>query len=361
MSGGVDSSVVAHLLKEQGHELVGVMMKLWTDPLAPEVTRAIPTKCCSVEHIQRARSVCSTLGIPFYVLNLEDEFKDKIVDPFLRSHEIGENPNPCIECNREIKFGMLLKKAGELECDMLATGHYARTAVETHSDGSERHVLLEALDIHKDQSYYLYTLTQEKLRKVLFPLGHMEKREVLERAKTYGIPINSQYRESQDLCFFPEKTSAPFLRRHLKRVSKGDIRTTDGALLGTHDGLPFYTVGQRKGLKIGGMRIPLHVDRKDPSSNTIFVAQNGADLKTEAYASNMHWISWSPDSRRKSEFFARIHSLGEKHRGFFFHENGKNIFRFQHGVRGIAPGQHIVLYRGSEVVGGGRIIFPTNG
>ena len=213
MSGGIDSSVVAHKLKEDGHELTSVMMKLWVDPLAPEVRRAIPSKCCSVEHINRARAVCKDLDIPFYVLNIEEEFKREVVDPFLKNYEEGKTPNPCIECNRNIKFGTLLKKMEEFGCEKLATGHYARVAEEKQSDGSVRYLLLEAEDATKDQSYYLYGLSQEQLSKVMFPLGGLQKSETYALAEHFNVPMTDHYHESQDLCFFPEKDPSAFLSR----------------------------------------------------------------------------------------------------------------------------------------------------
>ena len=354
MSGGVDSSVVAHLLKEQGHDLIGVMMKLWTDPLAPTVRRALPTKCCSVEHIQRARSVCQTLDIPFYVLNLEEEFKEHVVDPFLKDYEEGKTPNPCINCNRTIKFGTLLEKMKELDCEKLATGHYARVAEEKTSDGKTRHLLLTALDHVKDQSYYLYSLTQDQLQHVLFPLGSMQKSDVFKCAKHYRIDIPDYYRESQDLCFFPEKEPTKFLQRYID-TTPGAIKTVDGKTVGTHKGLPFYTIGQRKGLNIGGLKIPLHVVSKEQKSNTIFVAPDGEDLKSELSFKNCHWISIPPETGKDIPFEARISSLGTRYRGALHRKGETASFVFSSPVRGIAEGQSIVLYRGEEVVGGGVI------
>ncbi len=354
MSGGVDSSVVAHMLKEQGHDLIGCMMKLWTDPLAPAVRRAVPTKCCSVEHIARARSVCETLKTPFYVMNLEEEFKTKVVDPFLRSYERGETPNPCIACNRHVKFGALLQRCKELGCDALATGHYARIARERMADGEERMLLLEAEDSEKDQSYYLYTLSQDDLRRVLFPLGNLRKQEVYALASKFGVPIPETYRESQDLCFFPEKNVGPFLRRYISS-RPGPIQTCDGRTLGTHDGVPFYTIGQRRRLNIGGQRIPLHVVAKDTRRNILTVAPWNIASRISLRATKLHWVSSRPEEDTPLHIDARVHSLGERHRGILIYRNQKGSLTFTESVRGIAPGQSVVLYRRKEVIGGGVI------
>jgi tRNA-specific 2-thiouridylase len=215
MSGGIDSSVVAHLLREQGHDVLGVRFNLWTDPLAPALAQLLPTKCCTTQNIARASNVAKQLGIPLRIIDLEQEFKETVVDPFLDDHRRGITPNPCIGCNRNIKFGKLLTLAQELGCDKLATGHYARTATEKMTNGTERMVLLESIDKKKDQSYYLYGLTQEQLKFVHFPLGSMLKSEVYGLARHFGVPLPDSYRESQDLCFFPEKTPDEFLKRHL--------------------------------------------------------------------------------------------------------------------------------------------------
>ena len=358
MSGGVDSSVVAHLLKEQGHDLIGMMIKMWTDPLAPMSTRDNPKSCCSVEHIQRARSVCEKLDIPFYVIDAEKEFKEKVVDPFLESHEQGETPNPCIACNKNIKFGLFFKKAQELGCDHIASGHYARVAEERQADGSLKYLLLEGIDPNKDQSYYLYTLTQEKLSKILFPLGGMEKPDVYKLAAHFSITIPEHYRETQDVCFYPEKKKEAFLNRYITDIENGDIRTEDGEKVGSHEGLPFYTIGQRKGLGIGGLKIPLHVSRKDPVTNTVYVAENGADLGIEVITKDLSWISWSPKESQKVNFLAKVHSSGEKNPGTLEYTGTSGIFHFENAHRGIAPGQAIVLYRDKKIIGGGTIAYP---
>ena len=352
LSGGVDSSVVAHLLHEQGHELIGMMFKLWTDPLAPPMRQAIPTKCCSLEHVQRARSVCETLGIPFYLINLENEFKEKIVDPFIEGYRRGETPNPCVECNRTIKFGVMMEKARELGCEKIATGHYARVLHRKNS-GKKQIVLQEATDSLKDQSYYLYSLSQETLGSIVFPLGNRKKEQVFALAKKFNIPMTSSYRESQDLCFFPEKETLPFLKRYIQNTKKGSIRHVDGHIVGRHEGLAFYTIGQRRGLKIGGLTIPLHVTSKNFDHNELIVAPSGADLKKNVTVKGIYWISGGKP--KKTELLGRIHSLGEKLPGTLLQKNGVHQFQFSKGVRGIAPGQSLVIYKGKTVLGGGII------
>jgi tRNA-specific 2-thiouridylase len=356
MSGGIDSSVVAHKLKEEGHEIIGVRFTLWTDPLAPPLAQILPSKCCNAQTVTRANQVAKDLDIPLQILDLEKEFKRDVVDPFLKGYREGNTPNPCIGCNRSVKFGRLLELAEELGCDKLATGHYARIAEEKKSDGSTRYLLLEAQDRTKDQSYYLYGLNQDQLSNVLFPLGMLHKSEVFELAKKYAVPYNDvSYRESQDLCFFPEKEPEQFLKRYIKDSQPGDIKLEDGTVVGTHKGIPFYTIGQRKGLGIGGLKIPLHVVKKECESNTIYVAPDGEDLKKDLCASDLRWISWVPPKNEPQYFEARIHSLGARREGTMEHDGKSLYFRFNKGLRGIASGQSIVLYKGEEIVGGGVI------
>lgn len=245
----------------------------------------------------------------------------------------------------------------ELGCDKLATGHYARVTEEKESDGSVVYHLLEAVDLSKDQSYYLYGLDQDQLSKVLFPLGSLHKSDVYALAKKYEIPYEeSSYRESQDLCFFPEKEPEEFLKRYIKDSAPGDITKTDGTVVGTHKGLPFYTIGQRKGLNVGGLKIPLYVVEKDVKTNTITVEEQGKDLQEDLDAEDVRFISWQPKINEQTPFDARIHAHGQKIRGTLNFDGKQLHFRFAKGLRGIAPGQSIVLYRGQEVVGGGVIV-----
>lgn len=356
MSGGVDSSVVAHMLKDQGHEVIGVRFTLWTDPLAPAIAQILPSKCCTTQNIARASTVAKELDIPLHVIDLTQEFKNHVVDPYLDAHREGLTPNPCIGCNRSIKFGHLLELAKELQCEKLATGHYARVATERMSDGSERSILLEAIDQNKDQSYYLYGLTQEALQNVLFPLGAMQKSEVYALAEHYGVPLPSEYRESQDLCFFPEKTPEEFLKRHIAdALVPGNIVRKDGKVVGTHKGLALYTLGQRRGLGIGGLSIPLEVVRKDVERNELVVDDKG---KSETHAVDlvdMHFISWSPNVGEDTPFSYRSRSLGPKKTGVLKLENTSGSFTFDEPSMPQSPGQSIVFYRGEEVVGGGVI------
>ncbi|MDD5751628.1 MAG: tRNA 2-thiouridine(34) synthase MnmA, partial [Candidatus Peribacteraceae bacterium] len=343
MSGGVDSSVVACLLKAQGHDVIGVRFTLWQDPKAPAHAQILPTKCCDMQTMNRARAVAKCLGIPFHEVDLRKEFKRRVVDLFLAASAKGLTPNPCVLCNRVFKFSELLKLARKLKCDAVATGHYAR--IRRNRDGSVS--LLEARDPRKDQSYFLSRLTQKELRRSIFPLEQLKKSEVYALAKKFGIPLEREtYRESQDLCFFPEKSPAAFLRRYIKG-KKGVIVTRAGTVLGTHEGLAFYTVGQRHGLKIGGQKIPVHVVGKDRSLNALIVAPRGEDTSRKVTAASLSFPS-TPLPRTRLALHARIRASGEKHRGTFTHDGKRGVFRFARSVRGVTPGQALVLYKGKE-------------
>ncbi len=354
LSGGIDSSVVAHLLHQQGHELVGVRFTLWSDPLAPALAQVLPSKCCNPQTAARTQSIAKTLGIPLHIVDLEADFKREVVDPFLVSYREGKTPNPCIRCNRTIKFGRLLALMREFGCERLATGHYARVARERMPDGSERAVLLEAVDDRKDQSYYLYGLMQEQLSSVLFPLGGMWKSDVYALAESFGVPFDRHYRESQDLCFFPEKSPEEFLKRHLAdALHPGPIVRRDGTVVGTHEGLPLYTPGQRRGLKVGGLRVPLEVVAKDIASNRLIVADKDAERTGEVTLTDLHWISWVPPEGEDARFECRVRSLSARLPGTLTFHGTEGRFRFEDAQPPLAPGQSLVLYRGQEVVGGG--------
>lgn len=355
MSGGVDSSTVAHLLKEGGHDVVGVRFILWTDPLAPALAQVLPTKCCSAQNIVRAEKVCRKLGIPLHVIDLSREFYEQVVEPYLKAHVGGLTPNPCIGCNRTIKFGKLLELLDEYNCERLATGHYARVALEEISGSASRHVLLEAIDKRKDQSYYLYGLSQKQLSKMMCPLGGMQKSEVYALARKYGVPLPVHYRESQDLCFFPEKTPQEFLKRHLgEAIRPGTIRRRDGTIVGHHNGAPLYTVGQRHGLKIGGLKVPLEIVEKRADRNELIVADQGAEKTTSLNVTELRWISWTPDEARVA-FECRTRSQGVKTDVFLDWKGSNGVVTYSSPQPPQARGQSAVFYRGEEIVGGGTI------
>ncbi len=391
LSGGIDSSVVAHLLKEQGHELVGVRFTLWSDPLAPSIAQILPSKCCNTQTAARARETAESLGIPYHIVDLESEFKEHVVDPFLDGYRKGLTPNPCIRCNREIKFGKLIELMKEFGCERLATGHYARVAIESSDDicvtlsekrvspsihfccgkntqddtlfvskcerKQKRYLLLEAIDQSKDQSYYLYGLSQEQLRHVMFPLGNMLKSDVYALAKHFGVPHDEEYRESQDLCFFPEKSPEEFLKRYLSDdLHAGNIVRRDGSVVGTHKGLPLYTIGQRRGLGIGGLKIPLEVVAKNVDANEIVVAEKESEKIQSIELKDIRWVSWKPEENADVEFECRVRSLSGRKSGHLKFHGNAGIFQFQSPQPHVASGQSLVFYRGEEVVGGGVMV-----
>jgi tRNA-specific 2-thiouridylase len=355
LSGGIDSSTVAHLLQKEGHELVGVRFTLWSDPLAPALAQILPSKCCNAQTAMRAKATSDALGIPYRIVDLEREFFANVVDPFLEGYAGGRTPNPCIGCNRAIKFGKLLELADELGCERIATGHYARVATETLPDGTSRHLLLEAVDRTKDQSYYLYGLTQAQLARVMFPLGGMRKQDVFALARSFGVPYDdASYTESMDLCFFPEKTPEEFLKRHLANaMTPGAIVRRDGTVVGTHEGLPLYTVGQRRGLGVGGLKIPLEVVEKRPGTNELVVADKETELVSAIGLSDVRWVSWKPGEGEATAFECRVRSLSPRLRGTLRASGPEGVFSFETPIAPLAPGQSLVLYRGEEIVGGG--------
>jgi tRNA-specific 2-thiouridylase len=361
LSGGIDSSTVAHLLKKEGHELVGVRFTLWSDPLAPAMAQVLPSKCCNAQTAMRAKATADALGIPYHIVDLEKEFYEHVVDPFLKGFAEGRTPNPCIGCNRSIKFGKLLDLADEYRCERIATGHYARVAKEELSDGSSRNLLLEAVDATKDQSYYMYGLTQEQLSRVLFPLGAMRKHDVFALAQSFGVPYDDvSYQESMDLCFFPEKTPEQFLKRHLQNAMKpGNIVRRDGTVMGTHDGLPLYTVGQRRGLGVGGLSIPLEVVEKRVATNELIVADKEQERVSAIELSDVRWVSWAPAEGEETPFECRVRSLSQRLRGTITRNGDTARFSFETPISPLAPGQSLVLYRGEEVVGGGVMERPV--
>lgn len=358
MSGGVDSSVAAVLLRNRGYECVGMYLQFWNDPFAPSGCVGLPqNKCCTLESLEDARRVARKLGIPFYVINAVDEFKKRVVDYFLKTCASGATPNPCIECNKHIKFGLLLKKALELGASALATGHYVKI-IKTRSSGYELH---KAKDKEKDQSYFLYRFTQEQLRHIIFPLGGLTKAEVYKIAEQKGLKRASAKKESQGLCFFPERTPEKFLKRHLqKRFFKpGKIIALDGRILGQHKGLPFYTIGQRHGLGIGGVKgeregRPWFVVSIDRKRNALIVGKSKDLLKKSFVCKNLSFISGKKQNG-KIPIQARVRYRSKPISAMLKVERNVAFFECKTPVRASNNGQSAVFYKGNKVLGGGII------
>ena len=332
LSGGVDSSVSALLLKEAAYDLIGIHMRLWDSP-----------RCDYQAHL--AENICRILDIPYHQVNLQKEFEFCVVDYFCQEYQQGRTPNPCVACNQHIKFGLLLDKALSLGADYLATGHYAR--VEHSSDG---HRLLKATDVRKDQSYFLYTLTQEKLGHVLFPLGGHSKDEVKQMAKQAGLPTAT--RSSQDICFISQKNYGTFLSQRFSTLP-GDIVDTQGRKLGQHRGIAFYTIGQRHGLGLASGK-PLYIIRIEPESNRIVLGHAKELYSQKLAAQKLNWISSkAPGEPIRAK--AKIRYKSKEAETVLFFRNGSVDVHFAQPQRAVTPGQAIVFYNVDEVLGGGII------
>jgi tRNA-specific 2-thiouridylase len=335
LSGGVDSSAAALLLKEAAYEVMGIHMRLWDSPHSEHQAR-------------RAEDICRILDIPFHQVDLQKEFESCVVDYFCREYQQGRTPNPCVACNQHIKFGILLDEALSLGADYLATGHYAR--VEHSRDG---HRLLKAADTGRDQSYFLYTLTQEKLGHVLFPLGEHRRDEVKQMAKQAGLPTAA--RSSQDICFISQKNYATFLSQRFSTQS-GDIVDTQGRKLGQHRGIAFYTIGQRHGLGLASDK-PLYVIRIEPESNRIVLGQEKELYSRKLAARKLNWISGKAP-REPITAKAKIRYKSKEAEAVVFPRNDSVDVNFAKPQKAVTPGQAVVFYNMDEVLGGG-IIYKT--
>jgi tRNA-specific 2-thiouridylase len=359
MSGGVDSSVAALLLKEAGYEVVGVTMKLYS--VNQEDLPAYYRGCCTIDDVEDARLVCNRLGIPHYVFNLQREFQTFVIDYFCSEYQRGRTPHPCIACNDKIKFSFLLRRARFMEAGYVATGHYARidstgdftgnAAGEAPGSGLR---LLRGIDPQKDQSYVLYGMGQEELSHTLMPVGWYSKEEIRDMALRADFP-NAQKPDSQDICFIPSGDYRTFLREHVK-PKPGYIVDADGNTLGEHQGVEMFTVGQRRGLGIPGQQ-PLYVTGIDAENSRVIVGNEEALYSETLQASGVNYVlGKGPDGpldinvkiRYKSpEAEATLYPEGP--------ESNEATIRFRQPQRAITPGQAVVFYRGDEVLGGGRI------
>ncbi|MDA3840657.1 MAG: tRNA 2-thiouridine(34) synthase MnmA [Patescibacteria group bacterium] len=347
MSGGVDSSVVASLLSQKYTNLMGIFLHFWKDN---DDKKEVENKCCSTKSLMDARAICEQFGFPLYTLNFSEKFKKEIVDYFLDEYKNGRTPNPCVKCNKFIKLGLLIERAKELGYDYVASGHYAIV-----KKVGKKFKLLKAIDETKDQSYFLYTLNQEQLSHLLFPLGGYRKTDVRKIAEKMGLAV-AQKKDSQEICFIAGKSHNDFLKKHLK-LTPGDIVDMDGNILGKHNGLPLYTIGQRKGIELGGDG-PYYVTKFDYKKNILFVTNNQNDLsiyRDSFLVENINWISGDePNFPLNTEVVTRYHSNPEECE---ISKKNKNqyLVKLKKPVRAITPGQSAVFYRGDEVLGGGII------
>lgn len=348
MSGGVDSSVSAILLKEAGYEVIGATMELWQDE-----TSNIESGCCSLSAVYDAKRVCDKLGIPHYTLNYKEEFKKYVIEDFIKCYGCTKTPNPCIECNKHIKFDLFYKKAMELGCDYIATGHYAKTEFDEEYN---QYVLKKSKEVAKDQTYFLYGIPKEVIPKIIFPLeNYSDKQEIRNIAEKYGLLV-AKKPDSQEVCFIPNNKYTDFLIQNMKNApKKGDIVTKKGEILGKHNGLIYYTIGQRKGLRIS-YKEPLYVIDLKKEENQVIVGTEEELYKKELYANELNFLLFDKLDK-EIEVTAKIRYRAKEAEGKIIPiEEDKIKVEFKIPQRAITRGQSVVFYKGDIVVGGGKIL-----
>ncbi len=348
MSGGVDSSVAACLLKEQGYDVIGVTMQIWQEEQPQQVSNQ--GGCCGLSAVDDARRVAEVLDIPYYVMNFRQEFKEKVIDYFVEEYLRGRTPNPCIACNRHVKWESLLQRSLEIGADYIATGHYAR--VEVLHNG--RYAIRNSVTAHKDQTYALYNLTQSQLAHTLMPVGDYTKEEIRKIAEEQHLPV-ARKADSQDICFVPDGDYGAFLQREApdRMPGSGNFVTEDGEILGTHKGITHYTVGQRKGLGIA-MGHPIYVAQIRPETNEVVIALE--DVYSSSLTCNQLNFMGMEDLKEPRRAFAKVRY---SHKGEWcqIEQTGEDeiLCTFEKPVRAIAPGQACVFYDREYVLGGGTI------
>ena len=347
MSGGVDSSVAALLLAKEGYDVIGVTMRLWSTPDSQEASPR-HRGCCSVEDVDDARRVCQILGVPHYFLNFEREFQAHVVDYFVQEYTRGRTPHPCLACNDKIKFNFLLRRALVMEADYIATGHYARV---TQEDGRWR--LLKGVDATKDQSYILHTLRQEELARTLLPVGWYPKSRIRDIAREGGLPTADKP-DSQDICFIPSGDYRAFLQERVA-PKPGDIVDSQGNVLGTHDGIELFTVGQRRGLGIHS-DIPLYVLRVNADRHQVVVGTSEELLSDTLRASSVNYPAGEPQG--PTAVTARIRYKASEVPATLYPNGTHAVIQFDAPQRAVTPGQAVAFYQGEHLLGGGIIEGP---
>jgi tRNA-specific 2-thiouridylase len=350
MSGGIDSSIAALLLLEQGYELVGVTMKTWDYSTSGGSSKE--TGCCSLDSINDARHLAVSKGFPHYVIDIRGEFEEKIVSNFVEEYIVGHTPNPCILCNTYIKWEALLKRADEMDCQYIATGHYARL-----KELNGRYYVTKGLDGGKDQSYVLWGVSQENLARTLFPLGEYHKTEIRELARKYGFDNLANKRESYEICFIPDNDYRGFLKRQVKgleeRVEGGDFVLEDGTVVGKHKGYPFYTIGQRKGLNLA-FGEPYYVNDIDAENNRVVIGPRKALYSTRMKVDKITWQKYDHiEDGMAVHVQIRHHDPGTPAR--LFNDGSGIIVEFDEPVSAITPGQSAVFFEEDDVIAGGFI------
>lgn len=349
MSGGVDSSVAAVMLHEQGYEVIGLTMKTWD--YASSGSSSKETGCCSLDSINDARALAVSYGFPHYILDIRDEFSGSVIDNFVDEYLAGRTPNPCVLCNTHIKWEALLKRANKLNCEFIATGHYANVRQESNG----RYIVSKGMDEHKDQSYVLWGVSQKNLARTRFPLGNFSKAEIRQMAFDMGQKELANKSESYEICFVPDNDYREFLRHQVEdldeKIGEGNFILSDGTVVGKHKGYPYYTIGQRKGLGIA-LGKPVYVIRIMPESNSVMLGDEEELLQSSAIVRNINLIKYDKIDRP----IEAVTKIRYKDAGMLSTikqvSTGVQV-DFHHSVKGIAPGQSAVFYEGNDLLGGG--------
>jgi tRNA-specific 2-thiouridylase len=353
MSGGVDSSVAALLLKEQGYNCIGITMKLWDyQSVGGNINHE--SGCCSLDSINDARMVCAKIGIPHYVLNFSRDFEKGVVSDFINEYLAGRTPNPCVQCNIKIKWDSLIQKADELGADFISTGHYARIQ---YKEDSGRYELLKGLDDKKDQSYALWGISQENLARTLFPLGEYTKPEIREIARKHNLRTAGK-KESMEICFVPDNDYHRFLKQAVpdleNRVKEGQLVDTGGKAIGSHRGFPFFTIGQRRGIGTGFGK-PMYVIDTNPDANEVIIGDKNHLYSTGLHAGSVNFVS-IPDAREGIKALIKIRYNDPVSIGTVYSNGNKMIrVRFDEPKEAVTPGQSVVFYDGDRLLGGAII------